>query len=148
MATVFEGDLVATLSIATPPRCRGGCYSILWIAPLYPWSVPYNFLSLWYDSTWDWTPVSRTIGEHSNHYANGLFINFRISLIGKSYSPRTMQTIAIWPHRLMIYAQIMKWQCGPHRPGVNWQGSGPEGIKWYWLLNPFYIHMDNLNQTL
>ena len=24
------------------------------------------FLSLWYDSTWDWTQVSRAIGEHSN----------------------------------------------------------------------------------
>ena len=25
----------------------------------------YHFLSLWYDSTWDWTLVNRTIGEHS-----------------------------------------------------------------------------------
>ena len=32
--------------------------------------IKYHFLSLWYDSTWDWTQVSRTIGEHSNHYAN------------------------------------------------------------------------------
>ena len=23
-----------------------------------------------YDSTWDWTPVFQTVGEHSNHYAN------------------------------------------------------------------------------
>ena len=29
--------------------------------------IKYNFLSLWYDSTWDWTPVSRTIGKHSTH---------------------------------------------------------------------------------
>ena len=29
--------------------------------------IKYHFLSLWYDSTWDWTPVSRTIGEHSTH---------------------------------------------------------------------------------
>ena len=27
--------------------------------------IKYHFLSLWYDSTYDWTPVSRTIGEHS-----------------------------------------------------------------------------------
>ena len=26
--------------------------------------IKYNFLSLWYDSTWDWTPVSGTIEEH------------------------------------------------------------------------------------
>ena len=25
--------------------------------------IKYHFLSLWYDSTWDWTQVSRTIGE-------------------------------------------------------------------------------------
>ena len=27
-----------------------------------------SFLSLWYDLTWDWTPVSQTIGKHSTHY--------------------------------------------------------------------------------
>ena len=26
--------------------------------------IKYSFLNLWYDSTWDWTQVSRTIGEH------------------------------------------------------------------------------------
>ena len=25
----------------------------------------YHFLSLWYDSTWDWTLISWTIDEHS-----------------------------------------------------------------------------------
>ena len=29
--------------------------------------IKYHFLSLWYDLTWDWTPISRTIGEHSNN---------------------------------------------------------------------------------
>ena len=57
-------------------RCRGGFYSIPLIAPLYPWSLPYNvrqgsikyhFLSLWYDLTWYWIPVSWTIGEHFTH---------------------------------------------------------------------------------
>ena len=32
--------------------------------------IEYHFLSLWYDSTWDWTPVSQAIDEHSNHHAN------------------------------------------------------------------------------
>ena len=27
--------------------------------------IKYYFLSLWYESTWDWTLVSRTIGKHS-----------------------------------------------------------------------------------
>ena len=30
--------------------------------------IKYHFLSLWYDSTWDWTHVSRAIGEHSNRF--------------------------------------------------------------------------------
>ena len=31
--------------------------------------IKYHFLSLWYDSTEDWTLVSQTIGEHSTHLA-------------------------------------------------------------------------------
>ena len=31
--------------------------------------IKYHFLSLWYDSTWDGTLVSRTICEHSTHLA-------------------------------------------------------------------------------
>ena len=27
--------------------------------------IKYHFLSLWYDSSWDWTPVSIPIGEYS-----------------------------------------------------------------------------------
>ena len=27
--------------------------------------IKYHFLSLWYDSTWDWTQVSQTTGKHS-----------------------------------------------------------------------------------
>ena len=31
--------------------------------------IKYHFLSLWYDSTGDWNPISRTIDEHSTHSA-------------------------------------------------------------------------------
>ena len=41
LATVIEGDQKAPFSIATIPRCRGERYSFPWIAPLYPWYVPY-----------------------------------------------------------------------------------------------------------
>ena len=74
LATLVEGDQKATFSIATTPGCRGGCNSVPWIALLYPWSLPliqgvikYHFLSFWYDLTWDWTPVFRTMGEHSTY---------------------------------------------------------------------------------
>ena len=36
LVTLEEGDLKAPFSIATKLRCRGGRYSIPWIAPLYP----------------------------------------------------------------------------------------------------------------
>ena len=36
MATVVEGNLKALFSIATTPRCSGGCYIFPLIAPLYP----------------------------------------------------------------------------------------------------------------
>ena len=42
--------------------------------------VKYHFLSLRYDSTWDWTPVSRAIGEHCSHKGIDyyLFISFQL----------------------------------------------------------------------
>ena len=36
MVTFVEGDLKSPFSIATTLRCRGGHYSIPWIASLYP----------------------------------------------------------------------------------------------------------------
>ena len=38
--------------------------------------IKYQFLSLWYESTWDWTQVSWAIGEHSNRLANYSLILF------------------------------------------------------------------------
>ena len=77
LTTIVEGDPKAPFSIATTPRCRGGCNSFpgLLYFTLDPYlimlsvkqgGIKYHFLSLWYDSTWDWTQVSQAIGEHSN----------------------------------------------------------------------------------
>ena len=77
LATIVEANPKAPFSIATTPRCRGGRYSFpgLLHFTLDPYfimlsvkqgGIKYHFLSLWYDSTWDWTQVSRAIGEHSN----------------------------------------------------------------------------------
>ena len=51
-ATPFPGLLHFTLDpyLIMPSVKQGG--------------IKYHFLSLWYDSTWDWTQVSRSIGEH------------------------------------------------------------------------------------
>ena len=77
LATIVKGNPKAPFSIATTPLCRGGRYSFpgLLYFTLDPYlimlsvkqgGIKYHFLSLWYDSTWDWTQVSRAIGEHSN----------------------------------------------------------------------------------
>ena len=74
MATFVEGDTKASFLIATTLRCRGRRYSGLLHFTLDPHlivlsakkgSIEYHFFSLWYESTWDWTLVSWTIGEHS-----------------------------------------------------------------------------------
>ena len=42
LATLVEGDQKAPFSIAPTPKCREGHYLIPRIAPIYPWSSPYN----------------------------------------------------------------------------------------------------------
>ena len=43
-------------------------------------TIKYHFLSLSYDSTRDWTQVSRAIDEHSNHYTNfSIFLSEQVS---------------------------------------------------------------------
>ena len=75
LATIVEGEPKAPLSIATILNVWGRRYFFPWIAPLYPWTIPCSvefearkyqvpFLSFWYDSITDWTPISRAIGEH------------------------------------------------------------------------------------
>ena len=81
MATVVEGDMKTPFSIATTPGVGedanpfpGLTHFILdpylIIMSVKQWAIKCHFLSLWYDSIWDWTQVSKTIGEHSNHYTN------------------------------------------------------------------------------
>ena len=76
LATLVEGNPKIPFSIATSPKCRGGRYSIpgllhftldpyLIMLSVKQGNIKSYFWSLWYDSTWDWTAVSRTIGEHS-----------------------------------------------------------------------------------
>ena len=65
LATVVVGDQKAPFSIAATLRCRGGHYYFLWIAPLYPWYVPYvkqgGIKYHVFGITWP------GMGEHSTH---------------------------------------------------------------------------------
>ena len=60
---------------ATASRCRGGPYPeflhhfIMLSIKLR--GIDYDFLRLWYELTWDWIPISQTIGKNSNQYVNG-----------------------------------------------------------------------------
>ena len=42
LATLVEGDPKAPFSIASTPRYREGHNLFPGIAPIYPWSIPYN----------------------------------------------------------------------------------------------------------
>ena len=48
--------------------------------------IKYYFKTLWYDATWDWTQVSRTIGEHSVHLVNEPVQARMINYLIKKYS--------------------------------------------------------------
>ena len=53
--------------------------------------IKYHFLSLWYDSIWMWTLVSRAIGEHSTHFP---FPKKGDLGLGKNYQDITLTSIS------------------------------------------------------
>ena len=67
LATVVEGDQKAPFSIATPlpGLLHFTLDAYLKLQSIKQWGIKYHFKSVWYDSTWDWTQVSQTIGKHS-----------------------------------------------------------------------------------
>ena len=81
LAIIVKSDLKAPFSLATTERCRDGHYSLdellhftldvyLIIQSVKQGGIKYQFLSLWYVSTWDRTPVSWDIGKFSTLKAN------------------------------------------------------------------------------
>ena len=70
LETLVEGGSKVPFSVATTP------FPGLLHFPLDPYliilsvkqgGIKHHFLSLWYDSTWNRTQFSWTIGEHSSH---------------------------------------------------------------------------------
>ena len=45
----------------------GTSYTYLIMLSAKQGGIKYHFLSLWYNSTWDWTLVSQAIGQHFIH---------------------------------------------------------------------------------
>ena len=93
LVTLVESDPKAPFSIATTPRCRRmaqllslDCSTYLIVLSTKQGKIKYHFLSLWYDTTWDWTQVSRTIGEHLNHYNEvNLLLVFSVWLFSEKH---------------------------------------------------------------
>ena len=82
------------------------------------WSTIFWVLS--YDSTWDWSSVSRIIGEHSTHVANGLVFLQNVNNCIISYKSWT-QFSSIWP--------IDRTLSGATTPGQSKSGSDDnEGV--------------------
>ena len=73
-------------------------------------SIKYHFLSLWYDSTCDWTQVYRDTGEHSNHYANNVEIQ-RICLYagGASLTDRMRYTCLKYSRKDILKKSIFNF---------------------------------------
>ena len=139
--TVVQSDPKAPLAIATTPRSRGGrdpfpgllhftLDAYLIMLSVKQGGIKHQYFSLWYDLARDWTPVSRTIGEHSNHYANGPVI------------PKTKKCYLMPPCftlSIMKYGSRVKWG----NPG---NGVAPSPTprcraieKWtFWSPSAFY----------
>ena len=72
--------------------------------------IKYHFFSLWYDSTWDWTPVSRAIGEQL--YPMGQGAEKSYVLVISSISLADNDTRFIRPKNPLSILQKDKWYNG------------------------------------
>ena len=126
--TEVEGDPKAPFSIATTLRCRGGCYSISWITPLYPWSLHYNarrhrvpFFILWYDSTFVLLPSD---------------VLLALLLVGN------LSRLCIFYHNCKGWSKHSSWLCWI--PLVAWAGRDISGeLNHLWILS--WCHMDSIS---
>ena len=60
--------------------------------------IKYHFLSIWHDSTLDWTLVSRTIREKSTHYQRKLISHLTNAPEHERYQRIQSSFIAIKTH--------------------------------------------------
>ena len=71
-----------------------------------------HFLSLWYNSTWDWTLISRTINEHFTHYKlKKILKRIRYSFV-KNICPDS-QKVLLTKLTVYIYTTVLYtvWAC-------------------------------------
>ena len=106
-ATPFPGLLYFTLD------------SYLIMLSVKQGGIKYHFLSLWYDSTWDRTQVSRAIGEHSNRQANVQYESTNNSI--KIVCFFTCLPYSLLNHFLWIFLHFIKsLKCYRHLWELPW----------------------------
>ena len=92
--------------------------------------IKYHFLSLWYDSTWGWTPVSLTVSEHSTHVCTAALLptkpssnddsGFRHGFGAKASLPLTHSTPAVTHDTTKLcWIVITPWDCLIHTGAVR-----------------------------
>ena len=135
--TVVDGDLKALFLIATTPRCRGGHNSFLWIAPLYPWSLPY-------------TAVLSKVASRTIFCVFGMT---RPGIEPRSPEPLAKQYIYIYiflKHPIYIYIVYIEWvfqknryhfvyiECSPiaRETWVQSQVESYQRLKKWYLMPP------------
>ena len=78
--------------------------------------IKYHFMSLWYDLAWDWTPVSRIIGEHCKiaNYTNSYFYSIRRDKVIACYTQKFFQNFIILSKECVLYMKyvLYKDNCG------------------------------------
>ena len=79
--------------------------------------IKYHFLSLLYDSTWDWTLVSRTIGEHFTPWVKNkriitirnMFSNkLKSRLLGKCFEKKKKKKKRVIQENIFKIYYVMK----------------------------------------
>ena len=77
--------------------------------------IKYHFLSLWYVSAWDWTPVSQTISKHST--TKPIYISYqRFKKLYLIYIDRF--SFAIHPYHPLLLADSLSCILCLHRADV------------------------------
>ena len=120
--TLFNSYYIEMLGKAL--LLSSGCSTLSWIQTLKcsllsKAASSTNFGGLWFDSTWDWTSVSKAIHEHSTLAANGPTQEIRIQ------SQVILKTKKIW--NKMGFVNTSSWM---HRMNDNKMQREEKKLIW------------------
>ena len=112
VSDVVESNPKALFSLATTSKYRGGAITFLGLLhftldimlSVKQGGIKYHFLRLWYDSTCNWTPVSRATGERSIHLT--IWLNAWRYVHIYEYKSVNIDTLYIYIYMYMFYVYI------------------------------------------